>query len=111
MIHDRQLPRRRFLLGCAVLAASSQAEESSGTRALNALRRAQKNAGGAERLANVRDLVRKLRVRDLSTAIGAEQTVRVVLPDVFRQESKLPFGMLVVFASLSGPAPKQARAL
>ena len=82
---------------CATL-ASAETDE----KALEWLHKAQAQAGGAEKLAGVRDVLLKRHMRSIAAGMTAEQTVRYIVADALRQESALPFGLLTVFVDRKG---------
>jgi hypothetical protein len=65
------------------------------------LARAQQAAGGAGKLAAVKDLTKSYTFKSKS-GLNAEQTVQIVLPDTMLQKSKLPFGELVAAVGPEG---------
>jgi len=89
----------------------SEASEETIARGKEVLQRAQEAAGGAEALAAVRDVTREAEMRGPMGAV--EQKTQVILPDILRQESQLPFGRIVVFVQggegwIQGPQGQRA---
>lgn len=82
---------------CATLAGAETDE-----RALEWLHKAQAQAGGAEKLQGVRDVMLKRHMRSIAAGMTAEQTVRYVVPAALRQESALPFGIVTVYVDAKG---------
>jgi len=80
-----------LLLGCCGLAAQAQ-----DARALQILRRAQQAAGGSEALAAIQDMIVTRDIQAVGGGISGRQTVKFLLPGAMRQESSLPFGLVVV---------------
>ena len=101
----------------------AQADDATLAKGVKILLKAQEAAGGAEKLAAVKDLTRKGELVAMGGMMTAEQTTRIILPDVLRQEMQLPFGAMVIFAAgdsgwmkrpqgqapLAGPPLKQAQ--
>jgi len=75
-------------------AASSAASVERGRQVLQ---KAQQAAGGAERLAAVKDITKTVKMQGMQGGMSADQTTQIVLPDVLRQENVLPFGKITVF--------------
>ncbi|MEX2299713.1 MAG: pitrilysin family protein [Bryobacterales bacterium] len=76
-------------------------DETSLARGREILAKAQQAAGGADKLAAVKDLTKSYSFKSKS-GLNAEQTVRIVLPDTMLQESVLPFGKLVAAVGPEG---------
>ena len=101
----------------------AQADDSTLAKGIKILLKAQEAAGGADKLAAVKDLTRKGKLEGMGGMMTAEQTTHIILPDVLRQEMQLPFGAMVIFAAgdsgwrkgprgqapLGGPLLKQAQ--
>jgi predicted Zn-dependent peptidase len=82
-------------------AKKAEQDESTLTKGREILAKAQQAAGGAGKLAAVKDITKSYTFKS-KTGLNAEQTVRVVLPDTMVQESQLPFGKLVAAVSAEG---------
>ncbi len=101
----------------------AEADDSTLARGIKILLKAQDAAGGADKLAAVKDLTRRGKFVAMGGMMTAEQTMHIILPDVFRQEMQMPFGPVVIFAAgdtgwmqgpqgqmpLAGAALKQAQ--
>lgn len=76
-----------------------QADAQSLALGRAALERAQKAAGGAEKLAAIKDLTAsvKAQIRAPMGSMAIQQRLRIVLPSVLRQDTELPFGKIVVY--------------
>lgn len=61
------------------------------------LQKAQQAAGGAEKLAAVKDVSKTSKLQGVQGMMSAEQTTQVILPDVLRQDNTLPFGKITVY--------------
>ncbi|HVN03114.1 MAG TPA: pitrilysin family protein [Bryobacteraceae bacterium] len=79
-------------------------------KAKQLLERAQQAAGGAEKLAAVKDMleVAELRVDPSLGGVTMKRTDRWVAPSYFREETQLPFGLVVIYGDgktgwMSGP--------
>ncbi len=102
-------------------AEQAEQNEDSLAKGREILAKAQQAAGGAEKLAAVKDITKSYTFKS-NSGLNAEQTVRVVLPDTMVQESQLPFGKLVAAVGADGgwmrgpqgtmpmPAPQLAQA-
>ena len=77
----------------------AQADDATLAKGIKILLKAQEAAGGADKLAAVKDLTRKGKLEGMGGMMTAEQTTRIILPDVFRQEMQLPFGAMAIFAA------------
>lgn len=84
---------RISLLALVAFTSLSLAQDS---RAVEVLQRAQKAAGGVEALAAVQDMILTREIRAINGGMSGQQTVKIILPGAFRQESSLPFGMMVL---------------
>jgi zinc protease len=82
---------------------AERAEQDATTlsRGREILAKAQQAAGGADKLAAVKDLTKSYTFKSKS-GLNAEQTVQIVLPDTMLQESQLPFGRLVAAVGPEG---------
>ena len=101
----------------------AQADDTTLAKGIKILLKAQEAAGGPDKLAAVKDLTRRGEFVAMGGMMTADQTTRIILPDVFRQEMQLPFGPVVIFAAgdsgwmkgpqgempLAGAALKQAQ--
>ena len=76
-------------------------DASSISKGREVLAKAQQAAGGADKLAAVKDITKSYTFKS-KAGLNAEQTVRVVLPDTMVQESQLPFGKLVAAVGAEG---------
>jgi predicted Zn-dependent peptidase len=76
-------------------------DESSLSKGRQILAKAQQAAGGADKLAAIKDITKSYSFKS-KAGMNAEQTVRVVLPDTMVQESQLPFGKLVAAVGAEG---------
>ncbi len=84
-----------FLLALALLGHTDQGREEGGDAAregLQVLARAQKAAGGAERLAAIRDSSRILLLTEKATLRTAERIFKFIPPSTILQEDRLPDG-------------------
>ena len=77
----------------------AQADDATLAKGIKILLKAQEAAGGADKLAAVKDLTRKGKLEGMGGMMTAEQTTHIILPDVFRQEMQLPFGAMAIFAA------------
>lgn len=84
---------RMTLLTVTFCCAFAIAQDS---RALEVLQRAQRAAGGVEPLSAVHDQIITRRIRSVGGGISGQQTMKIILPNAFRQESALPFGMVTL---------------
>ena len=73
------------------------ASDSSLARGREVLQRAQQAAGGAEKLAAVKDVTKTVKMEGMQGGMSADQTTQIILPGVLRQENVLPFGKITVF--------------
>ena len=76
----------------------AQADEESLARGRAVLRKAQQAAGGADKLAAVKDITKKAALEGVDGMMNIEQLTKIIFPDVLWQENKLPFGAMTVFA-------------
>ena len=76
----------------------AQADEESLVRGRAVLRKAQQAAGGADKLAAVKDITKKAALEGVGGMMNIEQLTKIIFPDVLWQENKLPFGAMTVFA-------------
>jgi len=84
--------------------ARAKADAESIARGRAALERAQKAAGGAERLAALKDKVISTNSQ-LTGPMGkmaVKQTVRIIFPSLLRVEHEMPFGKISVFTDGKG---------
>jgi hypothetical protein len=77
-------------ISCSLLLISALA---SADEAHVALERAQKSAGGAERLAAIRDITRTLELTDGASASKADRTLQIVPPSIILQRDLLAGAM------------------
>ena len=82
-------------------AKRAEQDESTLSKGREILAKAQQAAGGADKLAAVKDITKSYSFKS-KAGMNAEQTVRVVLPDTMVQESQLPFGKLVAAVGAEG---------
>ena len=75
--------------------ALSEASEGTIERGHAILAKAVEAAGGAERLAGVKDVTKKGKLAMGSMSL--EQTTQIIVPDVFRQENRMPLGAMTLF--------------
>ncbi len=73
----------------------SEASEDTLEKGRAVLAKALDAAGGAERLRAVKDVTKKGTLAMGSMSI--QQTTQIIVPDVFRQENRMPFGAMTVF--------------
>jgi len=73
----------------------SEASEGTREKGRAILAKAVEAAGGAEKLAGVKDVTKRGTLAMGSTSL--EQTTQIIVPDVFRQENRMPFGAMTVF--------------
>jgi hypothetical protein len=80
----------------AAVAAVNAASLAKGKQLLQ---RAQKAAGGADKLASVKDVTETAEYQAEATAGGlkAKQTTYWLAPGAFRQQSQLPFGLVIAY--------------
>jgi zinc protease len=76
-------------------------DETSLSKGREILAKAQQAAGGADKLAAIKDITKSYTFKS-KAGLNAEQTVRVVLPDTMVQESQLPFGKMVAAVGADG---------
>ena len=76
----------------------AKADDESLARGRAVLLKAQQAAGGADKLAAVRDITRKARLEGVGGMVNIEQLTKIIFPDVLWQENRLPFGTMTVFA-------------
>ncbi len=79
----------------------AEQDEMTLSKGREILAKAQQAAGGADKLAAVKDLTKSYTFKS-KTGLNAEQSVKIVLPDTMLQESKLPFGTLVAAVGPEG---------
>jgi zinc protease len=79
---------------------AAKTDAASLERGKKLLERVQQAAGGADKLAEVRDFSETVELGTVAMPPGAKisQTDLWVAPDQFRQESQLPFGKIVVYS-------------
>jgi len=84
----------------AAKAETPKADAASIERGRKLLQQAQQAVGGAEKLAAIHDVteVVELSMASMPSGMKVKQTNLWVAPDVFRQESQLPFGKVVVYS-------------
>ena len=75
--------------------ALSEASEGTLEKGRAVLAKALESAGGAERLAAVKDVTKKGTLA--MGRMSLDQTTQIIVPDVFRQENRMPFGAMTVF--------------
>ena len=75
--------------------ALSEASEGTIEKGRAILAKALEAAGGAEKLAAVKDVTKKGTLA--MGPMSLEQTTQIIVPDVFRQENRMPFGAMTVF--------------
>jgi zinc protease len=77
----------------------SQSNDASLARGKQILQRAQQAAGGADKLAAIKDVTQTVDLAMEAAAGGVKmkQTNRYVAPDQFRQEQELPFGKIIAY--------------
>ena len=75
--------------------ALSETSEGTLEKGRAVLAKALESAGGAERLAAVKDVTKKGTLA--MGPMSLEQTTQIIVPDVFRQENRMPFGAMTVF--------------
>ena len=80
----------------------SAADAESLARGKAVLERAQAAAGGAEVIASIKDISAKLTMKPEGRDMTISQNLKVVLPDVMRQETRMPFGQLTIYAGPEG---------
>jgi predicted Zn-dependent peptidase len=73
------------------------ATASSLERGRQVLQKAQQAAGGAEKLAAVKDITKTVKMLGIQGGMSADQTTQIILPGILRQENTLPFGKITVF--------------
>ena len=76
----------------------AKADEASLARGRAVLLRAQRAAGGADKLAAVRDITRKVRLEGVGGQFDVDQVTKIIFPDVLWQRIRLPFGEMTLFA-------------
>ena len=76
----------------------AEADEASLARGRAVSLKAQQAAGGADKLAAVKDTTKKATLEGVGGMVNIEQLTKIIFPDVLWQENKLPFGAMTVFA-------------
>ncbi len=80
----------------AIVLLAATAAWAADSKALEVLAKAQQAAGGAEKLAAVKDFIATRKIEGVGGGLSGSQVYKVVLPSAMRQESTLPFGALIV---------------
>jgi hypothetical protein len=80
----------------------SAAGPESLARGKAVLERARAAAGGADVLASIKDISAKLTITILDRGASFSQSVKIVLPDTMRQETRMPFGQLTIYVGPEG---------
>ena len=76
----------------------AEADEESLAHGRAVLLKAQQAAGGADKLAAVKDVTKKATLEGVGGMVNIEQLTKIIFPDVLWQENKMPFGAMTVFA-------------
>jgi hypothetical protein len=82
-------------------AEQAEQDADSLSKGREILAKAQQTAGGADKLAAVKDIT-KVYTYKANAGLNAEQSVQIVLPDTMLHESQFPFGKLVVAVGGNG---------
>jgi hypothetical protein len=80
----------------------SAADADSLARGKAVLERAQAAAGGAEVLASIKDISAKVTMTTQGRNMRITQALKIVVPDIMRQETQMPFGLLTIYIGPEG---------